>query len=500
MEPNQKKKLFICKFCNKRYPCGKSLGGHIRIHLNGNGNNSHNGNGNSTDLEDESFVAANGSNSKRDSELYRLRENPRKTRRFMADSSNSHFLQEKVCKACGKGFQSLKALCGHMACHSKNSFEDQSETTERLKDQVFDSQSDTETSAPSKRRRSRRMRYKTIGVYSSSLSSAASDLEQEQEEVAMCLMMLSKDSGFKGCFSSIADSSDNNSVVLETKSSSSPELKIGIKKNGVNCVYNNGNAVLEMKKAKKQVMSTENDQSENSDSGYFRNGPKKVESEISVHGFVGNDKFKKHKVEFRSRFEEEDIDPELGKRLSGFRRIKKELGKDLVREEESRKRSKNEFNNLEFLSSNGSKIVKRPSVAVNRSSHKKSNGGCSDSIYESGENSINTDYVPSELHNSCKRIKSCNGKNPVEQKLSGNAEKKFGTKKGKVHECPFCFKVFRSGQALGGHKRSHFVGGGEDRTVVINQQVPEISMPALLDLNLPAPMEEEANGYYIPTW
>jgi hypothetical protein len=29
-----------------------------------------------------------------------------------------------------------------------------------------------------------------------------------------------------------------------------------------------------------------------------------------------------------------------------------------------------------------------------------------------------------------------------------------------VHECPFCFRVFGSGQALGGHKRAHMPFGG----------------------------------------
>ncbi|KAJ9187399.1 hypothetical protein P3X46_002856 [Hevea brasiliensis] len=519
MEANPKKKLFICKFCNKRYPCGKSLGGHIRIHLNGNGN--------SIDIEEDdvklnsikSFAAVDGSNSKRDSEPeagaqsgYGLRENPKKTRRFLLDSKNSSFLQEKVCKECGKGFQSLKALCGHMACHSKNSFEDHSEPTEKLKDQVMDSQSDTETSTPSKRKRSKRMRYKTIGVYSSSIflangsMSSASDIEQEQEEVAMCLMMLSKDSGFKGCFSSIADSSDNNSAVLETKSSS-PKMKISVK-NGVSCVYDD-DRILEMKKAKQQEMlSIENDHSDNSDSGYFRNGPKRVESDISVHRFTGNDEFKKHKVEFESRFGE-DFDPELGKRLSRFRRIKMELRKDLTEEDrydeadraplkyDSRKRGKNESYHTEFLSSNASKTA-----GGHRTNHKKTTI-CSDRVYGSGENSIDSNCVPNPLPSgsiSSKKIKSCSGKNPIKHNLSGSSEKKLGFRKVKVHECPFCFKVFRSGQALGGHKRSHFVGGAEDRTVVINQEVPKISMPGLIDLNLPAPMEEDSNGYYIPTW
>ena len=73
---------------------------------------------------------------------------------------------------------------------------------------------------------------------------------------------------------------------------------------------------------------------------------------------------------------------------------------------------------------------------------------------------------------------------------SGNAEKRLGSKKNKGHECPFCFRVFKSGQALGGHKRSHFVGGSEDRTLVIKQDSPK--MPGLIDLNLPASVEEDA--------
>lgn len=65
----------------------------------------------------------------------------------------------------------------------------------------------------------------------------------------------------------------------------------------------------------------------------------------------------------------------------------------------------------------------------------------------------------------------------------------------KVHECPFCERVFSSGQALGGHKRSHFArGGGISRYSVRpvgSSQVESISRIGKnlkIDLNLPAPV------------
>ncbi|WCJ35874.1 C2H2-like zinc finger protein [Euphorbia peplus] len=113
-----------------------------------------------------------------------------------------------------------------------------------------------------------------------------------------------------------------------------------------------------------------------------------------------------------------------------------------------------------------------------RASHKK-NKGC----YASSENSVEEtlqsspdqpDETPSDF-----------------EKRAAETTKK--TKLGH-HVCPICFKVFPSGQALGGHKRSHLV------TTTIepknNQQPIPIPPPIrdFLDLNLPAPAEEESNG------
>ncbi|CAI0390830.1 unnamed protein product [Linum tenue] len=505
MEPNQKKK-FICKFCNKRYPCGKSLGGHIRIHQNSNY---------STDDFDDEAAKLNMNNAKKDSSTdaagYILRENPKKTRKFETDVNNPAAglsLQDKICKECGKGFQSLKALCGHMACHSRNyNYDDQSDTSDKLKDFVMDDQSDTETSAPSKRRRSKRMmRYKNVGLYNSSstntsspvvaaappsrndsgsFSSLASDLEQEQEDVARCLMMLSKDSSLKGCLSYVGDSSDNNSVVLEAKSSCLTKMRMRVKNNNNNnnsssCYEEDDdaggdgdNSFLEMKIARKKkqhqqrqvVISSENDDagggggdggydSANSDSDYFNYGPKKVvEPEVvSFHGSTA----RFARVEMRSGFEESNNDAK-------------------------RKGS--------------TKIAAVASGAMGAQQQRRSNihykRGRDENLYESGENNLETENVAS----SKKTIKSSNGgggggKNPqgkTSKFLSSAAA--AAAKKVKTHECPFCSKVFRSGQALGGHKRSHFVGAADDATVVIKQQV------GLIDLNLPAPVEEEQHHH-----
>ena len=90
------------------------------------------------------------------------------------------------------------------------------------------------------------------------------------------------------------------------------------------------------------------------------------------------------------------------------------------------------------------------------------------------------------------------------------------SKKVKGHKCPYCPRVFKSGQALGGHKRSHMMGAGRIRgTVKLNKETecskiekrappspspplpppsPEPNQPHLIDLNLPASMEEE---YYV---
>lgn len=65
------------------------------------------------------------------------------------------------------------------------------------------------------------------------------------------------------------------------------------------------------------------------------------------------------------------------------------------------------------------------------------------------------------------------------------------------HECPICLRVFSSGQALGGHKRSHLLNEtGENHTVLIPKPIPGIR--EFLDLNMPAPLEDQEG--FNPWW
>ncbi|XP_072963172.1 zinc finger protein ZAT1-like [Typha angustifolia] len=96
-----------------------------------------------------------------------------------------------------------------------------------------------------------------------------------------------------------------------------------------------------------------------------------------------------------------------------------------------------------------------------RASHKKSKGGC----------------FPSQIHGS--------------EFSETNADLCR-----KTHECPFCFRLFGSAQALGGHKRSHL---SSSSNTITTTPPPPSPVPTKysgdgftsIDLNLPAPLEEE---------
>lgn len=372
------------------------------------------------------------------------------------------------------------------------------------------------------------MRCKTLDAYPSVYTMAngsSSVSEIEQEDAAMCLMMFSRDSVCRGGLNSVAESSNNNSVVLEAKSSS---IDLKITEKNVGNYVSDMNEFVKLKKRSDDLKTSDISLSDNSDSGYFRNGPKKAESDVSVDGSIASGEFKKPKVE--SQHVTGGFNAELGKSLNRFKSVTSEFGKELIRNEgygqmgrafvkcDSRKKSKNDSYSPEIMEGSHRKIKNvssniesckntqkktkrecmnsnvcfhsRRDLGPHRAIHTQING-CRESVHDSGENSIDTDSLPAPKHHS-KTVESCGAKTSVNRSMPGHSEKRLGTKKSKGHECPICFRVFRSGQALGGHKRSHFFGGSEEGTIVLKQEDPEFH--GVIDLNLPAPIEEEANG------
>ncbi|CAL1408649.1 unnamed protein product [Linum trigynum] len=68
----------------------------------------------------------------------------------------------------------------------------------------------------------------------------------------------------------------------------------------------------------------------------------------------------------------------------------------------------------------------------------------------------------------------------------------------RIFRCPYCSKVFGSGQALGGHKRSHLNGGGSYPSPAAARPPPPPPPAAkidknysFLDLNFPTPVEDD---------
>lgn len=90
-----------------------------------------------------------------------------------------------------------------------------------------------------------------------------------------------------------------------------------------------------------------------------------------------------------------------------------------------------------------------------------------------------------------------------EKAAAANKKQQF-----KGHECSICHRVFTSGQALGGHKRCHWTGEkpADTASVASSNKHPSSQLSGggqtkkakedVIDLNLPAPVDEEEEVGY----
>ncbi|KAL0436601.1 UNVERIFIED_CONTAM: Zinc finger protein ZAT9 [Sesamum radiatum] len=463
-----------CKFCNKIFPCGRSLGGHMRSHLINISSSDHRKidgklpkkklpplvNGKSSGAADFSM--------KIDGKIcYGLREDPiKKTNKSSKSSEEDTFLQGKTCKECGKSFHSWKALFGHMKCHSVNGRSSEEDSWNGSNDQrkpVVDSQSDNEAATPFyRRKRSDRIKRYTTTTNSSSLSIAnhsasVSEIDQqEQEEVALSLIILSMDKGdWSRVTNSVLESSNNSAEFLEaekvakTSNNNSKKLRNGLKTTGESDV--SADEVCVDNTLQKKNIDVRCNESE-------VNSPRNLIKESGLGHFEIDSK--KTKSRKRKCTDIHDFDSELCQDFERKSRFSCSICKKA--------------------------FASYQALGGHRASHKKFNGCCA----PRSENSMETESSRNQSDNYSKLIKS-------ESPIGNFAD--IGSKKNKEHECPICFKVFQSGQALGGHKRSHLTGDQVKTNPCNGNQQPIREVRDFLDLNMPAPAEEECNDLK-PWW
>lgn len=425
-------------------------------------------------------------NSKSNSEIvYELRENPKKTNKFSKSSNDDEdsLFKDKICKECGKSFQSWKALFGHMKCHSVNGrtisgVEEDSwnGSNDHLKPDL-DSESDNEGLNPCRRKRSDRMikRYNT----SSSLSTIAANVspciseidQQEQEEVAISLIMLSRD---LSVMNSVLDqSSENNSNFLEsnkitlpnTKKSKSDEETFGFK---TPVIPING-----LKMSKSHVSAYGFLEKKNLDNESEVNSPKKLIKNSGSEKFEIDSNNKKKKLSKRKCID--SYDPQLSVPEDFQEKVTYSGTSDYEFCEKKRR----------FQCTHCHKAFSSyQALGGHRASHKKFKGCCT----PNSENKLDTDQI---LPN-----QTANGELAIDI-FAVKSESEVGFKiMSKDHKCPICFKVFASGQALGGHKRSHLIREEKTSpTIAIEKQEPiTAGIRDILDLNLPAPVEEDLSN------
>ncbi|KAK6266791.1 hypothetical protein QUC31_017628 [Theobroma cacao] len=494
---------------------------------------------------------------------YGLRDNPKKSWKSLSftDGSSSSMLKFQ-CKVCGKDFESMKALFGHMRHHSGRErkrvncqecgrkFQSLKGLTAHMRLHPVKLRVSGEPgpggprqdlvleSITVRKKRSKRMRYSNAPNSSPSSLNESSDvfeIDQEVEDVALCLIMLSWGVRNWSEFNSSRESSDNSVIKSFHQSKEIIRNEIGIP-------FGDGDESFQMKKPRVDKSNPDVSVSMNVfyekkiseckelDSGIVTDKEEKIGSEAPNDMFCRDVEFRVSTVEDESGFEL--YATEIEERNSGetmtFRSIEVESGQDLMEgldlaglgstklssckdamfdacdaEPGGNSSNKQICTPLNSEMSDDSKKKNRYKCRIcdktfkshqalggHQTFHRKSNSCAIEQIENCEKNTQSSSSPKTEASPKFLRVE--NVENSVEQEINGVTSN--GTSRCKVHKCGICFKVFASGQALGGHKRSHILKESETRDKQPPMQIGFSDISDVLDLNLPAIHNEEANG------
>ncbi|XP_062213385.1 zinc finger protein ZAT4-like [Phragmites australis] len=406
-----------CKVCRKGFPCGRSLGGHMRSHSLAEvavADEEDDGDADADDDEEDehergaraSFLGSGGGG-------YGLRENPKKTRRLSGLDGGDEVDGGSECHDDrGELFSSCHPVLGHVRRHApeERAYADGEnvgvEVAAKREDEEGDMvmiPSEAAVLMPAPRRRRRTMRVPAPALPSAAARDA---FDKEPEDAALCLIMLSRDTTVR-CVSTAKDA--EHSAEKDRKG-------------------RDGAARF----------------------GYYHDA---------------------HSDDASALFRYADVDITKSK--------KRKTGPSFAGEE---KRGRYECPGC------GRAFQSYQALGGHRASHKRINSSCCIA-------KVATDQPePSVETNNSFSTASAPASPDVDADRAVVAVK---SKKVTKFECPICFKVFGSGQALGGHKRSHSIAGELYERTNANGDAgivePEQSLIAarFLDLNLPAPAAED---------
>ncbi|KAK1436487.1 hypothetical protein QVD17_02267 [Tagetes erecta] len=507
---DQELKKHMCKLCNKGFPCGRSLGGHMRSHVINSTDHHHQKMNNYTDV-------INGCSNSNDLG-YELRKDPKKTLKAVTNdsSSNDFVVLDKLCKECGKGFQSWKALFGHMKCHSDK-------VSKVSSQDYWIKQRDNATSGmKTKKSRSRNGASSSDSMNANHAStSVVSDIDDdddvEEAEIAMCLIMLSRDVGKwgkkmieNGCkMKKIVGSELGVHGFKETavtRDEFDDQFKRNFECSTCNKSFDSYQALGGHKASHKKLKGCLDSKTDDND--IIKSEPV-LDHDHMINGSCGK----------TSDNHQSSSSFNLGESLKNTMVVRA-----------SHKKLKRCF---ELKTDDNEKIKSKPVLdrdhVINGCCVKTSDIHQSSSSFNLGDSLKNTMVVGA----SHKKLKRCfesktNDNEKIQSKpvldrdhmINGCCVKTSDIHQSSssfnlgdslkstmvvgAHECSICLRIFSSGQALGGHKRSHLVAEAKlnrqnaSSVTKINKPVHEIR--GSFDLNMPPDdlVEEEQEIGYNP--